>query len=750
MKLNKVYLVLLILLSSSITLFTLENKPSSNRIAVVVNQFLKAEIETNLDIYLQDLRNEGYDPILIPWSLEKNPTPKALKDTLIKLYEEEKSLQGAVMIGDLPIPMQKIADTKSHREWASPSMTFASEIYYMNLIGSNWKDTLENEQFEKSLELLSASPKFSSFLEEKASDSNNALVIDYIKESLGRNYLRAQIWVSHIIASTVTNVLYRTEPELINAYLEKNHAYRTGQIIFPKNAIVLPITEVDEAFKLDEYYHIIKMLKSKYNVEEIIAKTRSTFLEPFYTYSPEIALWGRHGFSDGLVIAEGVYLTSNDLALSNSLGSSAFLFPDSCDIGQYTADGYFAGVFLFKSQFFTLGIPTSTITSFGYPLFPMIEFFLKNNNIGNSFLEYINKFDSEYSFVQESEENYVRNSKYILGDGTLKLQSHQTAISSGISPNDYLSEIQVFNNRSELLEDRMKTAMRFKYDQLIKHSIEEGANINVTYDGDTPLIYSIENDKPELTKYLLDHGADIEKTNNEGESPLFVAFIKRNLIIAQMLIENGAKLDVNAKNSKGQTALFFSVENNYTEVTKFLLDHGANFRKLDESEKPSLFHAIDSNNKDFAQFLISKGVNVNIKYKRETPLIYSIIKNKPEMAKFLIDHGADLEAKKDRDRRSETALFFSVKNNDIEITKYLLDRGANLEGINRRGETALFEAIKVNNSIIVQLLIDHGVNLEAKNIYDETPLDVARQRGHSHIETMIMDALAKKSRKNEL
>src|SRR5437016_10570400 len=109
MKLNKLYTVLLILLCGSFATDIFAKEPTSNRIAVVVNKFLKGEIEVNLNIYLQDLRNEGYDPILIPWSLEENPTPKALKEELVKLYKEEKSLQGAVMIGDVPVPVLKFS-----------------------------------------------------------------------------------------------------------------------------------------------------------------------------------------------------------------------------------------------------------------------------------------------------------------------------------------------------------------------------------------------------------------------------------------------------------------------------------------------------------------------------------------------------------------------------------------------------------------------------------------------------------------
>lgn len=631
MKLNKIYSILLILLCSSISLFALEKNPS-NRIAVVVNQSLKAQIETNLDIYLQDLRNEGYDPILIPWSLQEQPSPQELKDTLIKLYKDEQSLQGSVMIGDLPIPLQKVPE-HSYIAKSIPSLTFVSEMYYMSLIP---------------------------FQEKAAQESNNELVAESV-EKLEENILLANIWVSHLVASPVTKILQKTEPELINAYLEKNHAYRTGQVIFSKNAIVLPVAEEDKTFDLEMFDNTINILKNVYNVEEIRAKTVSEFLEPFYTFSPEIAVWGRHGEVDTLLIFKdkykflgggSVFLGSDVLAISNSM-SGAFVFPRSCNIGQYTAEGYFAGVFLFNPQFFSLAMPTTTISTYGGSVSDiMLKPFLQFNNIGSCFLELINPFDFEKLHLSKVEklylanDNYSRNSRFILGDGTLKLQAPQLAASGGISPNDYLKKNPV---SSQMLEAKIKIAIQNEYDELIKRGIEEGANINEKYNGNTLLIYSVRNEKLELTKFLIDHGADLEVPDEYDYTPLLQAAAAR--------VEDGISAQL--------------------------------------------------------QLLVEKGANINAK-----------------------------------DRYGRSVLQSSIQSNNPEVVKFLIDYGADLESTDNRGETALFNAVGLNNPTMVQLLIDHGANLEVKNEYGKTLLDVARR--HRHIETMILNALAKKNGAKEL
>ena len=55
-------------------------------------------------------------------------------------------------------------------------------------------------------------------------------------------------------------------------------------------------------------------------------------------------------------------------------------------------------------------------------------------------------------------------------------------------------------------------------------------------------------------KYLIEHGADINKENNFGEIPLFISCEKGNVDIVKYLVEHGA--DVNKKNDKGETLWF--------------------------------------------------------------------------------------------------------------------------------------------------------------------------------------------------
>lgn len=99
--------------------------------------------------------------------------------------------------------------------------------------------------------------------------------------------------------------------------------------------------------------------------------------------------------------------------------------------------------------------------------------------------------------------------------------------------------------------------------------------------GATPLIYAIQkdgNDSPsvEIVRLLLANGADPNKTNDYGYTPLMAAadlqFISRKFMrldIARLLLDNGA--DVQREDNYGNTALNFASATKFKEMADILL-----------------------------------------------------------------------------------------------------------------------------------------------------------------------------------
>ena len=68
--------------------------------------------------------------------------------------------------------------------------------------------------------------------------------------------------------------------------------------------------------------------------------------------------------------------------------------------------------------------------------------------------------------------------------------------------------------------------------------------------GNSYLHLVAEGNYPQLVKYFLEKGADINKKNKDGNTPLHLALQKQNMEIISILLENNAKLDI--PNNEGE------------------------------------------------------------------------------------------------------------------------------------------------------------------------------------------------------
>ncbi|WP_163323442.1 ankyrin repeat domain-containing protein [Draconibacterium mangrovi] len=100
----------------------------------------------------------------------------------------------------------------------------------------------------------------------------------------------------------------------------------------------------------------------------------------------------------------------------------------------------------------------------------------------------------------------------------------------------------------------MQEAIMSNNIEAIKQHIEAGSDINLKdqMSGSTPLISAVSFGRKEITRALIDAGADLNLKNNDGSTALHSAAFFCHLEIVQMLID--AKADKTLKNNYGATA----------------------------------------------------------------------------------------------------------------------------------------------------------------------------------------------------
>lgn len=131
--------------------------------------------------------------------------------------------------------------------------------------------------------------------------------------------------------------------------------------------------------------------------------------------------------------------------------------------------------------------------------------------------------------------------------------------------------------------------------------------------------------------------ARLVRDEDESGLTLLMVGVKNNLLpFCAFLLEEGA--DVNHNSEKRTYALLLAAQKGWADMTKFLLQHGAN----DESKNMSLIPAAHFGHLPIVQLLLACGADLNFANKKgTTPLMRAAQEGKDNVVQFLIDEGVD-------------------------------------------------------------------------------------------------------------
>lgn len=157
--------------------------------------------------------------------------------------------------------------------------------------------------------------------------------------------------------------------------------------------------------------------------------------------------------------------------------------------------------------------------------------------------------------------------------------------------------LRTLENRFELVDEvpPLWTAAAVNRLSIVKILVEHGhANVNqLIKTHSTALRAACYHNNLDMVRYLLEHGADPHQARKGNYTNLMLSAGRQYPLIVKCLIEE-AKCDVNEQDENGQTALYYAVRSGCTEITQYLLEHGArnlrdNKRKITPLMRAALF-----------------------------------------------------------------------------------------------------------------------------------------------------------------
>lgn len=197
----------------------------------------------------------------------------------------------------------------------------------------------------------------------------------------------------------------------------------------------------------------------------------------------------------------------------------------------------------------------------------------------------------------------------------------------------------------------------------------------ITADGDRRLVEAVKTQNTQAVPALLKQPVDVNVPEADGTTALHWAAHWNDVKTADLLIRAGAKVD--AVNDLRVTPLSLACTNASAPIVEKLLEAGANPNLAIATGETPIMICSRTGSVEAVKMLLAAGADANAKEPivNQTALMWAVAERHTDVAKALIDAGADTKA---RTKRGFTPLHFAAREGDLESTRMLLAAGVDV------------------------------------------------------------------------
>ena len=267
-------------------------------------------------------------------------------------------------------------------------------------------------------------------------------------------------------------------------------------------------------------------------------------------------------------------------------------------------------------------------------------------------------------------------------------------------------------SRSPLLYAENETILR----QLLSH----GASVTVEDNSSNIVLHRLARNvkvKANLVTIVLEKGADVNKVNMFGETPIFGACASGSEEKVKVLVTGGA--DTKIQNSSGQTLLHTAMSQGHSHLACFIIQHyDILIDAKDNTDNSALTLAINKRQHDVIAAIVRGGGDVNIRGGDGIlPATRAAFLKENQSLQFLLDNGALFEEVVDA-----FPLHTFAKLGDIKTVAYLVENNVSMDRVDLNKQTALHVAIQGAKWDVVEYLLNKGASVAIADSSENTAL----------------------------
>ena len=243
---------------------------------------------------------------------------------------------------------------------------------------------------------------------------------------------------------------------------------------------------------------------------------------------------------------------------------------------------------------------------------------------------------------------------------------------------------------------------------------------------------------------LLERRVDVNAPQADGSTALHWAVYRGDEQAADLLIRAGA--NVSATNRVGVTPLWMASLYGYPALVDVLVKAGANVNQRSPSGETALMLASKNGKVAAVTRLLAAGADVNAKedLRGTTPLMWAADQGHAAAMKVLIEHGADIAARSKTIESVHTVMVFQtirLKGNSLLAKRFAARSGNHLEDADPYSGalTPLAFAVRRNAMDAVRVLLSAGADVNGLTGSSWSPLLIAIQNRYYRLAMFLLE-----------